>query len=99
MRKLAMHVLIPFAHPRRESLAGAILDRFATGLRASGEHTVEIAGLYPENFGCRFQRQDYAQFRGAPMPEGNWGQTPIANSISQVGRRHETVPIELAPIE
>ena len=64
-----MHVLAVFAHPRRESLTGALLDRFLAGLQAGGEQTVEIADLYREGFDCRFQAADYAQFEGAPMPE------------------------------
>jgi NAD(P)H dehydrogenase (quinone) len=63
-----MHILILFAHPRRDSLTGAILDRFTAGLTAVGQHTIEIADLYAENFDCRFQPEDYAQFQGAPMP-------------------------------
>jgi NAD(P)H dehydrogenase (quinone) len=64
-----MHVLAVFAHPRRESLTGAILARFVAGLHAGGDHTVEIADLYREGFDCRFQPEDYAQFEGAPMPD------------------------------
>ncbi len=64
-----MHVLIVFAHPRRESLTGAILDRFTAGLGAGGRHEIEIADLYREGFDCRFQPEDYAQFQAAPMPD------------------------------
>ena len=39
------------------------------GLGASGDHTIEIADLYREDFESRFQPEDYAQFRGAAMPE------------------------------
>jgi len=64
-----MHILTLFAHPNRDSLTGAILDRFVAGLGASGQRTVEIADLYREGFDCRFQPEDYAQFQGAPMPD------------------------------
>jgi NAD(P)H dehydrogenase (quinone) len=64
-----MRVLALLAHPRRGSLTGAILDRFVAGLGASGSHAVEIADLYAEGFDCRFQPEDYAQFRGEAMPD------------------------------
>jgi NAD(P)H dehydrogenase (quinone) len=63
-----MQVLIIFAHPRRDSYAGAVLDAFVAGLAERG-HSVEIADLYRENFEPRLQADDYAQFHGAEMPE------------------------------
>lgn len=64
-----MHVLVIFAHPRRESFTGAVLDQLLAGFRDSGAHSIEIADLYRENFESRFQPEDYAQFRGETMPE------------------------------
>jgi len=64
-----MHVLVVFAHPRRESFTGAVLDSLLTGFREAGTHSIEIADLYRENFESRFQPEDYAQFRGETMPE------------------------------
>ncbi|HEY3148117.1 MAG TPA: NAD(P)H-dependent oxidoreductase [Dongiaceae bacterium] len=64
-----MHLLIVFAHPRCESFTGAVLDSLLAGFREAGEHSVEIADLYRENFESRFQPEDYAQFRGETMPE------------------------------
>lgn len=63
-----MHALVVFAHPRRDSFTGAVPDRFTAGLGESGEHGVEIADLYREDFECRFQAEDYAQFSGEAMP-------------------------------
>lgn len=64
-----MHVLAVFAHPNRNSFTGAILDRFLAGLGADGAHSTELADLYREGFDCRFQPEDFAQFRGETMPE------------------------------
>jgi NAD(P)H dehydrogenase (quinone) len=64
-----MHVLVIFAHPRRASFTGAVLDQLLAGFREAGEHSIEIADLYGENFESRFQPEDYAQFRGEAMPE------------------------------
>jgi len=64
-----MHILVIFAHPRRESFTGAVLDSLLNGLNETGAHTIEIADLYREDFESRFQPEDYAQFRGETMPE------------------------------
>ncbi|HET6621799.1 MAG TPA: NAD(P)H-dependent oxidoreductase [Dongiaceae bacterium] len=64
-----MHVLVIFAHPRRDSFTGAALDSLLEGLGECRDHTIEIADLYRENFEPRFQPEDYAQFRGEAMPE------------------------------
>lgn len=64
-----MHTLILFAHPRRDSFTGAVLDSLVQGMNESGPHTIEIADLYREDFESRFQPEDYAQFRGETMPE------------------------------
>jgi NAD(P)H dehydrogenase (quinone) len=64
-----MQVLVIFAHPRRESFTGAVLDSLLAGLREAGAHNIEIADLYRENFESRFQPEDYAQFRGETMPD------------------------------
>lgn len=63
-----MHLLAVFAHPRRDSFTGAVLDRFLDGLHASG-HTSEIADLHREAFDPRFQVEDFAQFGGGSMTE------------------------------
>jgi NAD(P)H dehydrogenase (quinone) len=63
-----MHALVVFAHPKRDSYTGAVLDAFLAGLGESGDHTAETADLYREGFNPCFQPEDYAQFRGEPMP-------------------------------
>lgn len=63
-----MQALAVFAHPRRESLTGAILDSFAAGLAEAG-HALELADLYREGLEWRLQPEDYAQFTGGAMPE------------------------------
>jgi NAD(P)H dehydrogenase (quinone) len=62
-----MHVLAVFAHPRRDSYSGAILDNFCDGVRSQG-HVVEVADLYREGFDPRLRPEDYAQFEGRTMP-------------------------------
>jgi NAD(P)H dehydrogenase (quinone) len=62
-----MHVLAIFAHPRRDSYTGAVLDALIAGL-ADGGHEAEIADLYREGIETRLQPEDYAQFRGEDMP-------------------------------
>ena len=62
-----MHVLAMFAHPRRDSFSGAILDGLCAGLTAAG-HTVEVGDLYREGFDPRLRPEDYAQFEETPMP-------------------------------
>lgn len=63
-----MHVFTVFAHPNRDSLAGAILDRFVGGLEAGG-HSVDISDLYREDFDPLFRLQDFDYFRErGPMP-------------------------------
>ena len=44
-----MKILVVFDHPRRDSFAGAVLDRFVVGLTAAG-HQTEIADLHREGF-------------------------------------------------
>jgi NAD(P)H dehydrogenase (quinone) len=63
-----MHALVIFAHPKRDSYTGAVLDAFLAGFGESGGHTAEIADLYREGFDPCFEPEDYAQFRGEPMP-------------------------------
>lgn len=63
-----MHVLAIFSHPRRDSFTGSILDQFKHGVTEAG-HSIEIADLYREGFEPRLQPEDYAQFKGQPMPE------------------------------
>lgn len=52
-----MKVLAVFDHPRRDSLTGAVLDKFVEGLHAAG-HEAEIADLYREGFDPRMQLED-----------------------------------------
>jgi NAD(P)H dehydrogenase (quinone) len=66
-----MHVLVLFAHPRRQSFTGELADAFCAGLRTAG-HSVEFADLYLEGFDPLL---DEAQFDletaldpGAPRP-------------------------------
>jgi NAD(P)H dehydrogenase (quinone) len=63
-----MHVLAIFAHPRRESFSGALLDATLAGLADAG-HTSGIADLYREDFEARYQVADGAQFTGGPSPD------------------------------
>ncbi|MEX2647907.1 MAG: NAD(P)H oxidoreductase [Alphaproteobacteria bacterium] len=44
-----MNVLVVLAHPRRESLTGAVADTFAAGLAEAG-HRSELADLHAEGF-------------------------------------------------
>jgi NAD(P)H dehydrogenase (quinone) len=52
-----LKILIVFDHPRRDSLCGAILDRFVAGLAAAG-HSAELADLRRENFDPRMPVED-----------------------------------------
>lgn len=52
-----MKVLTIFDHPRRDSFAGAVLDRFVAGLTAAG-HQAEIADLRAEGFDPRLPVAD-----------------------------------------
>ncbi|MEM7171278.1 MAG: NAD(P)H oxidoreductase [Pseudomonadota bacterium] len=52
-----MDSLLVFAHPRRNSLTGRIVDIFENALTASG-HNVEIADLYSEGFDPRLGSAD-----------------------------------------
>jgi NAD(P)H dehydrogenase (quinone) len=64
-----MNILVVFAHPRRESFTGALLDHFVGGLQQAG-HVPEIADLYREGFNPCLGEADYAQFsKDSPMPE------------------------------
>jgi len=62
-----MRVLAIFAHPRRDSFTGALLDRFVAGLREAG-HAATVADLYREGFAPNLDVQDFGQFRGDAMP-------------------------------
>jgi NAD(P)H dehydrogenase (quinone) len=63
-----MHTLVVFAHPKRDSYTGAVLDAFLAGLSENADDTVDVADLYSEGFDPCFQPDDYAQFRGENMP-------------------------------
>jgi NAD(P)H dehydrogenase (quinone) len=52
-----LKILVVFDHPRRDSLCGAILDRFLAGLAAAG-HSAELADLRRENFDPRMPVED-----------------------------------------
>lgn len=52
-----MKILVVFDHPRRDSLCGAILDRFLAGLAEAG-HTAELADLRREDFDPRMPVED-----------------------------------------
>lgn len=52
-----MKTLIIFDHPRRDGFCGAVLDRFAEGLREAGHHP-EIADLRAEGFDPRLDPED-----------------------------------------
>jgi putative NADPH-quinone reductase len=54
-----MRVLVVFAHPKRDSFTGRLLDSFAQGLEEAG-HDVEIADLYGERFQPLLVPDDYA---------------------------------------
>lgn len=62
-----MRILVVFAHPRRQSFTGRVLDAFLDGLDAAG-HEVRLADLYAEGFQPLLVEDDYAQFVGRPMP-------------------------------
>jgi NAD(P)H dehydrogenase (quinone) len=63
-----VRVLVVFAHPRRASFTGDVLDRVVAGLGAAG-HEVEVADLYREDFQPVFRDADYAQFEGRTLGE------------------------------
>jgi NAD(P)H dehydrogenase (quinone) len=65
-----MRILTVFAHPKRASYSGAVLDAFLRGLGDAG-HEWKLADLYTEGFDPRFRAKDYAQFTTGPadMPE------------------------------
>lgn len=50
-------VLVVFAHPSRESLNGAILERVMAGLTRAG-HDVRLRDLYAEDFSPRLTRRE-----------------------------------------
>jgi NAD(P)H dehydrogenase (quinone) len=68
VKGVLVNVLVMFAHPRRDSFSGAILDSLCAGLTAAG-HTVEVGDLYRQGFDPRLRPEDYAQFEGNPMPD------------------------------
>ena len=63
-----MKILVVYAHPKRDSFTGRILDSFLTGL-ADARHDVELADLYAERFQPLLVPEDYAQWHDEPMPE------------------------------
>ncbi len=64
-----MNVLVVFAHPKRDSFTGAVVDRFVAGLAESG-HRAIVADLYGEGFDPCFGDADFAHYKGlAPLPQ------------------------------
>lgn len=63
-----MRILVVFAHPRRDSYTGRVLDALVEGLGRAG-HEIELADLYAEGFQPLLIPEDYAQWEGRPMPE------------------------------
>lgn len=64
-----MRVLAVFAHPKRRSFTGALLDALLEGLAEAG-HAAEVADLHAEGFDPRFTAADFAQFEpGGRVPE------------------------------
>jgi NAD(P)H dehydrogenase (quinone) len=64
-----VRVLAVFAHPKRQSFTGTLLDALLRGLDEAG-HAVELADLHAEGFDPRFGAADFAQFEpGGRMPE------------------------------
>jgi len=61
-------ILVVFAHPKRDSFTGRVLDSFLEGLAEAG-HEVELADLYAENFQPLLVPDDYAQWHDRPMPD------------------------------
>ena len=62
-----MRILVVFAHPKRDSFTGRILDSFVAGLEQAG-HVAEVADLYSEGFQPLLVPEDYAQWEDRPMP-------------------------------
>lgn len=62
-----MRILVVFAHPKRDSFTGRILDSFVAGLEQAG-HVAEVADLYGEGFQPLLVPEDYAQWEDRPMP-------------------------------
>ena len=58
-----MKVLIVFAHPRRDSYTGAVMDALMDGLTQQN-HSVGIVDIYKAGFEVRFQTGDFNQFHG-----------------------------------
>jgi NAD(P)H dehydrogenase (quinone) len=63
----SVRILVVFAHPKRDSFTGRVLESFVGGLEEAG-HEVEIADLYRESFQPLLVPQDYAQWEDRPMP-------------------------------
>jgi NAD(P)H dehydrogenase (quinone) len=62
-----VRILVVFAHPKRDSFTGRILDSFVAGLEQAG-HVAEVADLYGEGFQPLLVPEDYAQWEDRPMP-------------------------------
>ena len=64
-----MRILVVFAHPRRDSFNGALLDALVEGL-AEGGHAPDVADLYAEGFDPRLGAQELPRMgSGRPEPE------------------------------
>jgi len=66
-----MRVLVVFAHPRRKSFTGELLEALVTGLSEAG-HETEIADLYAEGFNPILDERAFARETAmdldAPLP-------------------------------
>jgi NAD(P)H dehydrogenase (quinone) len=67
-----MHVYVLFAHPKRDSFTGNVLDAFLCGLRDVG-HTYDLHDLYADGFeplldALQFERETSLNENG-PLPE------------------------------
>lgn len=62
-----MHLLTVFAHPRRDSYVGAVMDAFHQPFKEAG-HTIDLLDLDREGFDPRFTQADDAHFWGDTIP-------------------------------
>lgn len=66
-----MKILVVFAHPKRDSLTGTVLQEFVRGARES-QHDIEVIDLYAEDYDPRFSQEDFELWRdGSPAREHN----------------------------
>ena len=64
-----MRILVVFAHPRRDSFNGALLDALLRGLEEAG-HAPDVADLYAEGFDPRLGPEELRRMgTGHPPPD------------------------------